>query len=103
MDKALLKELSEAVSTPSYIFDLDLFRERAAMVKRYFSDTIGLCYSIKANPFFLKELPETFDHIEVCSPGELTICERLKTDMSKVIFSGVNKTQEDIERRSLQP
>ncbi|MEG2192548.1 MAG: diaminopimelate decarboxylase, partial [Oscillospiraceae bacterium] len=34
--------------------------------------------------------------LEVCSPGELCICERLNIDMDKIVFSGVNKTQEDI-------
>ena len=38
------------------------------------------------------------DKIEVCSPGELTICEKTNADMDKVIFSGVNKTKADVER-----
>ena len=71
-----LKELLPKVGTPSYIFDLDAFEQRAALVKKYFGDTIGLCFSIKANPFLLGRMPEQFDKIEVCSPGELTVCER---------------------------
>ena len=98
MDKKKLMELLPQIGTPSYIFDLDAFERRAELVKRYFTDSIGLCFSIKANPFLLKYLPEVFDRIEVCSPGELTICERLDADMSKVIFSGVNKTFDDVER-----
>ena len=43
-------------------------------------------------------LPASFDKIEVCSPGELTICEKTGIDMSKIIFSGVNKTQADVDR-----
>ncbi len=39
-----------------------------------------------------------FDKIAGCSPGELTICEKTGVDMGKVIFSGVNKTPEDVER-----
>jgi diaminopimelate decarboxylase len=93
-----LRELLPQVGTPSYIFDLDEFAKRAALVKKYFGESIGLCFSIKANPFLLGRLPETFDKIEVCSPGELTVCERTGADMSTVIFSGVNKGYADVER-----
>jgi diaminopimelate decarboxylase len=93
-----LKKTVEALSTPLYVFDEDIFRKRATLVENVFGDNIGLCYSIKANPFLLKSLPNCFSKIEVCSSGELTICEKLKVDMSKVIFSGVNKTPQDISR-----
>ena len=98
MDREKLIELLPQTGSPSYIFDLDAFERRAQLVKRHFGDGIGLCFSIKANPFLLKYLPAVFDKIEVCSPGELTICERVGADMDKVIFSGVNKTFGDVER-----
>jgi len=100
MNPSLLKELIKSTGTPTYIFDLDEFERRAAMVRRYFGERIGMCFSIKANPFLLKYLPEQFDKIEVCSPGELSICERLNADMDKVIFSGLNKSAEDVKRAS---
>lgn len=98
MNKQLLKELLSQVKTPSYIFDFDEFTKRALLVKENFGDKTGLCFSIKANPFLLKNIPDVFDKIEVCSPGELTICEKTGVDTSKIIFSGVNKTAEDVER-----
>jgi len=98
MDKAMLTALAAQVHTPAYVFDTDLFRQRAEMVRKAFGPKTGLCFSIKANPFLLKNLPDVFDKIEVCSPGELTICEKTGADMRKVIFSGVNKTRADVER-----
>ena len=98
MDINKLRELLPQVGTPSYIFDLDEFEKRALLVKKYFGDDIGLCFSIKANPFLLGRMPSCFDKIEVCSPGELTVCERTGADMSGVIFSGVNKGFADVER-----
>lgn len=98
MDSALLSRLTAQVGTPCYIFDLDAFESRARLVKRYFGDSIGMCFSIKANPFLLRYLPDVFDRIEVCSPGELTICERIGADPANIIFSGVNKTRADVER-----
>ncbi len=98
MKKETLTALAAQLATPSYIFDLDLFEQRAAMVRRYFGDKTGLCFSIKANPFLLGRLPDIFDKIEVCSPGELTVCEKTGVDTSKIIFSGVNKTEADVHR-----
>ena len=37
MNEQKLRELLPSVSTPSYIFDLDLFNERAALVHKYFA------------------------------------------------------------------
>lgn len=98
MDIVLLKELLSEINTPSYLFDVDEFEARARLVKERFGENVGLCFSIKANPFLLGSLPDIFDKIEVCSPGELTICEKTGADPEKIIFSGVNKTAEDVER-----
>lgn len=94
----MLNTFASSLPTPAYVFDLDLFRRRAEQVRSAFGPKVGLCFSIKANPFLLGDLPAVFDKIEVCSPGELTICEKTGADMSMVIFSGVNKTPADVER-----
>ena len=67
------------------------------MVKEAFGEDTDICYSIKANPFLLAVLPEEFSKIEVCSPGELEICKALKIDPLKIIFSGVNKSQAEVD------
>ena len=84
--------------TPAYVFDEAAFSARAEQVQRAFGEKTGLCFSIKANPFLLSCLPDVFDKIEVCSPGELTVCERVGADMGKVIYSGVNKGRADVAR-----
>lgn len=92
------KEIAAQIATPSYVFDIDEFHQRVAHVKEAFGEKTGICFSIKANPFLLPYLPASFDKIEVCSPGELTICEKTGVNMKKIIFSGVNKTQADVDR-----
>jgi len=89
---------SGSVQSPCYVFDSSAFSARAEQVARAFGEETKLCFSIKANPFLLACLPDVFDKIEVCSPGELTICEKMGVDMRRVIFSGVNKSREDVER-----
>ncbi|MCR5665217.1 MAG: diaminopimelate decarboxylase [Eubacterium sp.] len=88
------------MQTPCYCFDLDEFANRAKMVKEHLP-AIALTYSIKANPFLLEQIPDTFAHVEVCSPGELEICECLKVAPERIIYSGVVKEQEDIHEAVL--
>ncbi len=93
-----LRPIAERVRTPAYCFDGRVFERRARQVREAFGPDVGLCFSIKANPFLLWMLPDVFDRIEVCSPGELTLCERAGAAMEKVVYSGVNKGRDDIGR-----
>ena len=92
-----LRQAAREVSSPAYIFSAGAFAGRARMVKEAFGEDTDICYSIKANPFLLAVLPEEFSKIEVCSPGELEICKALKIDPLKIIFSGVNKSQAEVD------
>ena len=85
------------VQTPAYIFDEAAFAERTRACRRILGEEIGLCFSMKANPFLLRALPKEIDRVEVCSPGELRICEKLGVAPEKIIFSGVNKRRADVE------
>lgn len=98
MDEDILKKAVLAAGTPCYIFDTDAFERRVSLVSQAFGDRVRLCYSIKANPFLLRQIPAALSHVEVCSPGELSICEHIGVPLDKIVFSGVNKTKEDIER-----
>ena len=97
MNNTLIKTFAE-VSSPAYVFDEEGFIARMQLVKEAFGDTIDICYSIKANPFLLAVLPDGFSNIEVCSPGELEICKAFRIDPSRIIFSGVNKSAEEVGR-----
>ncbi len=83
-------------ASPAYIFSEWAFAARARRVKETLGNDTDICYSIKANPFLLAVLPDVFSKIEVCSPGELEICKALHIDPSKIIFSGVNKSLDEI-------
>ncbi|MBR6337320.1 MAG: alanine racemase [Ruminococcus sp.] len=98
MNKSILRDIKQNITTPCYVFDTDRFTQRAQRVKEAFGEKVGLCYSIKANPFLTKYLPGVFDYLEVCSPGELRVCETVGADTHRIIFSGVNKTKEDVAR-----
>lgn len=95
-DERKLAVLAGQMETPAYLFSEKLFSDRAALVKEAFGPDVDICFSIKANPFLLSFLPESFARVEVCSPGELRICQRLGIAPEKIIFSGVNKRWEDV-------
>ncbi len=80
--------------TPEYVFSADRFAERIGLISEALPG-IPLVYSMKANPFLLHCLPEKIDMVEVCSPGELAICENLSVPGEKILYSGVVKGSED--------
>ncbi len=98
MNNDQLLQLAQEFGTPTYVFDLDAFSTRADSIKAVLGSNIALCFSIKANPFLVGSLPDVIQKLEVCSPGELTVCEKMGVDMGQVIFSGINKTLEDVSR-----
>jgi diaminopimelate decarboxylase len=72
-----LAEISKNYGTPCYVFDLASLRTRVEEMRKIADGKYHLCYSIKANPFLIPLMSELVDHLEVCSPGELSICEHL--------------------------
>lgn len=95
----VLQSIADEYGTPSFLFDADELIERVEEIKSILSDSVNhirLCYSIKANPFLIPSLIDKVDMLEVCSPGELKICESYKVPPEMIIYSGVHKEEEDI-------
>lgn len=92
-----LKYCFEKYGSPIYVFDTQELKTRVKDIAGIWGDKVKLCYSIKANPFLMKDMLEVVDKLEVCSPGELEICKNLNVQGEHIIFSGVNKTKEDID------
>ncbi len=83
-------------ATPLYVFDLAKLKNRVAYFRSVLPESIEICYAMKANPFVVKPLSEQVDYLEICSPGELKICQNLSVDESKFIISGIYKAEKDI-------
>lgn len=98
MNTTTLQAIGKQYGTPTFAFDTDEFARQAGRISGVLGDGIELCYSIKANPFLLAALPKCVKKVEVCSPGELTICQRLQIEPEMIIYSGVNKGAEDVAR-----
>ena len=95
-----LKEIAGKIATPAYVFDESEFAERAKGAKEQLGPEIGICYSMKANPFLTCKNFDPcalFEKLEVCSPGELHICMHHGIPADRILFSGLNKNAREIE------
>lgn len=96
LDKNRLKEIANEYGTPSYVFDVAGLKERVKNIREIAPEGVNLCYSIKANPFLIPAMSQVTDRLEVCSPGELSICKALGVAPATIVYSGVCKTKENI-------
>lgn len=92
-----ISELTKNNSGACYIFDIDKLKERANVLRTSLPSNIGLCYAVKANTFVIREITDDMDRLEICSPGEAYICQKLGVDSRKMVISGVYKTPSFIE------
>lgn len=88
--------VAERFGTPTFAFDTVAFGRRVALVGQAFGSEVGLCYSIKANPFLVPAARDAGMRLEVCSPGELSICEALGVPGETIVYSGVCKREDDV-------
>lgn len=98
MDKQLLEAAAARFGTPTFLFDEISLADRMREAAQIVGDSVHLCYSIKANPFLIPAMKRLVGTLEVCSPGELEICVSQNVAPETILFSGVNKTREDVER-----
>lgn len=97
MEKSLEKKLISEVSTPFYVFDINVLRERIDYLKSMMPENVHLCYAMKANPFVVKEIDEIIEKYEICSYGEWNIAKKLGVNDSKMVISGVYKDEISME------
>lgn len=95
-----LKEISKNVGTPAYIYSKKTLERHANAYLRSFSSTKGLvCFSVKSlsNLSALNVLKNIGCGFDIVSGGELHRVLKIKADPNKIIFSGVGKSEEEIE------
>lgn len=81
-----------------YIFDVKILHNRVKTLKQLLPENVDLCYAVKANPFVIKEIAPLVERLEVCSPGEADICDKLNISTEQMVISGVYKSADFIEK-----
>lgn len=99
-ESAPLATIAERFGTPAYVYS------RAAIIENYQRLADGLtrvphliCYSVKANSnlSILRLLGEAGAGFDIVSAGELARVLRAGADPSRVVFSGVGKTADEMD------
>ncbi len=95
-----VKEIARSVGTPCYIYSYSVLRDNFSLLSEAFSGIDALiCYSVKANSNLavLKTFASLGAGFDIVSGGELRRVLKAGGDPSKVVFSGVGKTEEEME------
>ncbi len=99
-EKVPIKEIVKTTGTPVYIYSANHFEERFKAFDKAFENHPHLvCYSVKANSnvAILKLLAKLGAGADIVSGGELIRALKAGISPSKIVFSGVGKTEEEIE------
>ena len=100
VEKVPVRKICEDFGTPVYIYSHNSIRSSFLEYKDAFSEIDPLiCYSVKANSNIsvLRVFASMDSGFDIVSSGELRRVIAAGGDTSKVVFSGVGKTEEEIE------
>jgi diaminopimelate decarboxylase len=92
--------LAKKLGTPLYIYSARTLRRHFRVLREAFrNDDVLICFAMKAlsNLSVLKLFSEMGAGFDIVSVGELMRCLRAGADPRKIVFSGVGKTDEEIE------
>jgi len=104
VENVSVETIVSGVGTPSYIYSYSSFANSFQDYKEAFSKLDPLiCFSVKANSniAILRIFSKLGSGFDIVSEGELERVIRAGGDTSKVVFSGVGKTEEEM-RRAMQ-
>jgi diaminopimelate decarboxylase len=96
-----LARIAEAVGTPTYVYSASHLCEAHDALRAAFQGTRHtICYSIKAcaNLAVVRTLVARGAGVDVTSGGELFRALRAGADPTRIVFSGVGKTDAEIRR-----
>ena len=95
-----VSEIAAQVGTPVYIYSARTLRRHFRVMRDAFkgSDTI-ICFAMKAlsNLSILRLFSDLGAGFDIVSAGELMRCLKAGADPGKIVFSGVGKTDSEIE------
>jgi len=95
-----VSDIAAQVGTPVYIYSARTLRRHFRAMRDAFkgSDTI-ICFAMKAlsNLSILRLFSDLGAGFDIVSAGELMRCLKVGADPGKIVFSGVGKTENEIE------
>lgn len=97
-NKALLSEIAKDYGTPCFVYCAQHITEQFKKFEEHLSVPHLICYAVKANSnlAILELLANLGSGFDIVSIGELKRVQKAGADVSKVMYSGVAKSKEDI-------
>ena len=98
-DDINILEFAQSNQTPFYLYSENIIKNNYNSYSESFgSHSHNICYSVKANSnlSILSLLAKLGSGFDIVSGGELTRVLRAGGDPSKIVFSGVGKSEEEI-------
>lgn len=94
-------QIAEKLGTPFYVYSQNRMVANFQAWKEAFGDRSHLiCYALKANsnPWIVKLFADQGSGADVVSGGELWLAQRTGVPADRIIYSGVGKTDQEIEQ-----
>lgn len=93
-----IETLVERYGSPLYLYSEQTMLNRLAHLKRAYTDSVDVYYSIKANPHraIARRLVESGCGIEIASSGELHTALKSGCSPERILFAGPGKTLRDL-------
>lgn len=82
--------------TPCYVWGERILEQEIRFINNTCGKQVKICFSVKSNPWLAKWISGYVGQVEVCSCGELTICQKAGIPMEQILFGGINKNERDI-------
>ena len=99
IEKINFQSLAQKFGTPAYCYSFSKLKENINKFKKNFNSFSPLvCFSVKSNTNvnIIREIKKFGLGADVVSKGELMLALKAGVDPSKIVFSGVGKTSEEI-------
>ena len=100
IEKVNLEKIAKNFNTPTYCYSYNQLKNNVTNFKKNFKSFSPLiCFAIKSNTNIniIREIKKFGLGADVVSMGELMIAIRAGINPKKIVFSGVGKTQSEIE------
>ncbi len=99
IDNTKINSIAKKNITPFYVYSLKKIKENYQSFSNYFKNVKPLiCFSVKSNSnvSIISELAKLGSGADVVSEGELLKALKAKVKPSKIVFSGVGKTEDEL-------
>jgi diaminopimelate decarboxylase len=90
--------IARAGSTPLFVYDMNLIRDRVAALRSALPNSVGLHYAIKANPLaeLVRAMVGLVDGLDVASVGEMRTALASGGDPGHISFAGPGKQDHEL-------